>query len=316
MPGADAVGVTDNMPLDLMSSRVDFNIDGHEPPQNRDAYRAERAIVDRSFFDAAGIPILRGRRFRDTDGPEAPRVAIISEAMARRFWPDGDAVGRMVHRAGPEEGVLRVVGVAADVKVDSLSESPGLMVYLPYTQQGRGGGFFVARTSLDPEQMGLAMVSAGREIDPELPVFLTMTMARHLAIPRLPAQLGAFVVSTFAVLALLLAAIGLYGVVSYTVASRTREVGIRMALGATAPAITRLLTGNGVRLVLIGSGIGLTLSLLLTRLLSSLLFGVQPFDPITFIAAPLVLGATALVATYLPARRASRVNPVVALRAD
>ena len=245
-----------------------------------------------------------------------PHVAIISEAMARRFWPDGDAVGRIVRQADGDEADLRVVGVAGNIKVRSLSEPPALVVYLPYSQVDARLLTFVARTAANPAQTALAMVTAGRAIDPELSVFLTTTMARHLAIPRLPAQLGAFVVSTFAVLALGLAVIGLYGVVSYTVASRTREVGIRMALGADAPAITRLLAGNGVRLVLVGSGIGLVLSLLVTRLLSSLLFGIETFDPITFVGAGLVLGVTALLAAYLPARRASRVDPVAALRAD
>ena len=134
--------------------------------------------------------------------------------------------------------------------------------------------------------------------------------------PRLPALLSAFLLSTFAVLALGLAVIGLYGVVSYAVNTRTREVGIRMALGASAPAITRLLTGNGLRLVLVGSGIGLILSLLVTRLLSRLLVGIDPVDPITFVAAPLVLVATAVLGAYVPARRASRTNPVAALRAE
>ena len=295
---------------------IDINVDGHEPPQDQEAFRADRAEVDSGFFDAAGIPIVRGRPFADTDRPDGPKLAIVSEAMARRFWPDGDAVGRMLSRPGPDAADLRVVGVAADVKVHALSEPPALLLYLPYAQTETRSLTFVARTSLDPEQMALAMFTAGRALDPELRVYETTTMARHLAIPRLPAQLGAVVLALFAIVALALAVIGLYGVVSYTVAARTREVGIRMALGANAPAITRLLTGDGLRLVLVGTGIGLTLAFLVSSLLSDLLVGTRTTDPIAFVGAPLILVATAVLASYLPARRASRANPVTALRTD
>ena len=190
------------------------------------------------------------------------------------------------------------------------------MVYLPYTQAENYFFTFVARTSIDPEQTALAMVTVGQEIDPELRVSSTTTMARHLALPRRPAQLGAVVLAMFAVVALALAVIGLYGVVSYTVAARTREVAIRMALGANAPTITRLLAGNGLRLVLVGTGVGLTLSLLVSGLLSDLLVGTRTTDPIAFVGAPLILLATAVLASYLPARRASRADPVTALRAE
>ena len=160
------------------------------------------------------------------------------------------------------------------------------------------------------------MVTAGREIDPELWVSSTTTIARHLAAPRRPAQLGAVASSMFASAALALAVIGLYGVVSYAVAARTREVAIRMALGANASAITRLLTGDSLRLVLVGTGIGLTLAFLVSSLLSDLLVGTRTTDPIAFVGAPLILVATAVLASYLPARRASRANPVTALRTD
>ena len=310
------VGLITNMPLDIMSNGLDFTVDGHIPPRDQDAYRAERASVDPAFFEAASIPIVRGRAFRDTDGPDAVPVAIVSEAMAQRFWPDGDAVGRVIRRSDPEAADLRVVGVAANIKIDSLGESPAWHVYLPYTQTENFLVHFVARTSGDADEAALALATAGRALDPEMLVWGTSTMARHLTVPRLPAQLGAFVLSVFAVLALVLAIIGLYGVVSYAVASRTREVGIRMALGASAPAITRLLAADGIRLVLVGSVIGLSLSFLVSRLLTDLLVGTPATDLAAFLGAPLVLGATAVLASYLPARRASRVSPVTALRAD
>ena len=189
-------------------------------------------------------------------------------------------------------------------------------MYLPYTQSEFFLVNFVARTSVDADQAALAMAAAGRALDPEIMVWGTTTMARHLAVPRLPAQLGAFVLSVFAALALGLAVIGLYGVVSYAVTSRTREVGIRMALGASAPAITRLLAGDGIHLVLVGSVIGLSLSFLVSRLLTDLLVSTPTTDLVAFVSAPLILCATAVLASYLPARRASHLDPVAALRAD
>ena len=316
LPGVDAVGLTDRLPLGWNGGSIDVNVAGHAPPPDEDAFRVERAIVDPVFFEAAGIPMVRGRSFTDADGPDGPRVAIISEAMVRRFWPDGDAIGHVLRRGNPNDDPLRIIGVVGDIKVDSIGEAPVLMVYLPYAQVNDRNVTFVARTSAGAEQTALALLSAGREIDAELMVIETQTMAQHLLSSRLAAQLSAFLLAVFAALALLLSVIGLYGVVSYGVASRTREVGIRMALGASAGAITRLLAGSGVRLVLVGCALGLTLSLVVSRLLSGLMFGIDTLDPLTFVGAPLVLLTTAVVASYLPARRASRLDPVTALRAE
>jgi predicted permease len=317
LPGMHTVGLATNLPLDIQSNSLDFNVDGHPPPREQGDFRAERASVDPAFFEVATIPMVAGRIFRDTDGPDAPSVAIISEAMARRFWPAGNALGRLIRRPATDAAELLVVGIAADVKVDSLSEAPAWQVYLPYTQTENFMVYFVARTFGDADQAALAMVTAGRALDPEMMgAWGTTTMTRHLAVTRLPAQLGAFVLSMFAVFALGLAVIGLYGVVSYAVAARTREIGIRMVLGASGPTITRQLAGDGIRLVLVGSVIGLALSLLVSRLLGDLLVGTRPTDLIAFVGAPLVLGATALLAFYMPTRRASRADPVAALRAD
>ena len=317
LPGVDGVGRIDDLPLVLTTlSLIRFTVDGHEPPPDLESFQADLRTVDGGLFEAAGVQIVRGRSFSDAEQPDRQRMAIISESMARRFWPDGDAVGRIVHRADGDEADLLVVGVAADIKVFSLSESPRPIVYLSYEQVPTRAVTFVASTSADPEQTALAMMTAGRDVDPDLQVSEAGTMTQHLSTAQLPQQLTAFLVSVFGVLALILSAIGLYGVVSYAVATRAREVGIRMALGANARAITRLLTGNGLRLVLVGSAIGLSLSLLVTRLLGPLLVGIDPIDPITFVAAPLVLVATAVLAAYLPARRASHANPVAALRAE
>ena len=174
---------------------------------------------------------------------------------------------------------------------------------------------FVVRAA-DPERISLALIAAAREIDPDLQVFQSMTMAQHLAMSRLPSQMGAFMLSAFAAMAMALAAVGVYGMVRYTVAMRTREVGIRMALGADAAGVARLLATNGLRLVLLGGAIGVAASLLAARFLATLLFGVGTFDPVALTGAPLVLGGAAWLAAYLPARRASRADPLAALRTD
>ena len=317
LPGVEAVGAISNLHLNpLSTSSSDFNVDGFEPPTDHGAFIADRAEVDPGFFAAAGIEIVRGRNFNDADRPDSQPVAIISEAMALRFWTGGDAVGRLVRRREDDDRPWLVVGVASDAKVRTLGEAPRNMVYLPYSQRFEPLLTVVARTSIDPERTALALLTAGRALDPDLWVFETKTMDRHLALMRLPQQLSAFVLSAFGVLALALAAVGLYGVVSYSVAQRTREIGIRMALGADGRRVVRLLVSGGLKLVVAGGALGLTLAVVATRLLGGLLFEIDPLDPLTFLGVPLVLGAAALLAAYLPARRASRINPVAALRTD
>ena len=317
LPGVEAVGGISNLHLNpLSTSSSDFNVAGFEPPGDHGAFIADRAHVDPEFFEAAGIEILRGRNFTDADRPDTQPVVIISEAMARRFWADGDAVGRLVLRRDDEDPPWRVVGIASDAKVRTLGEAPRNMVYVPYSQRLSRSLTVVARTSTDPLQTALAMLAAGREVDPDLWVFETKTMDRHLALMRLPQQLSAFVLSAFGVLALALAAVGLYGVVSHGVAQRTHEIGLRMALGADGPRVVRLLVAGGLRLVIVGGVLGLGLALVATRLLGGLLFEVGTLDPLTFVGVPLVLAAAALLAAWLPARRASRVHPVIALRTD
>ena len=317
LPGIDALGMTDHLHLDTLNTQpLNFNVDGHEPPADLGSFIADRADVDAGYFDAMGIRIGRGRNYTEADLPESQRVAIISEAMAQRFWPGDDAVGRLVRTRDEDDSDLLVVGVASDAKVRTIGEAPRNMLYRPYSQEFARFLTVIAKTSADPERLALALMTAGREVDPDLWVWETKTMERHLAIVRLPAQLSAFVLSVFGVLALALSTIGLYGVVSYAVAQRTREVGIRMALGADAGSVVRLVTFGGLRLVAVGGAVGLVAALVVTRLLSGLLFGIDTFDPITFVAVPAVLATSAGLAAYLSARRARRIDPIRALRAE
>ena len=317
LPSVEVVGLIDNLHLNALSTNTTgVNADGVEPPPGRRAHSVDRATVDVGFFETVGITIAEGRNFTEDDRPDTPRVAIINETLARQFWPNGDAVGQMLTDPDPDDPSHLGVGVAADTKVRTLGEAPRAMVYHAYSQRYTAFLTVIARTSGGAEQTALAMLAVGRDLDPDFFVWETTTMERHIGIQTLPARLSAFLLSAFAVLALLLSAIGLYGVVSYTVARRTREVGIRLALGADHRAVVRMLTGSGVRLVATGAGVGLVLSLLLSRLLSQLLFGVDAFDPLTFLAVPVVMTATGCLAAYVPARRASRVNPVSALRTE
>jgi predicted lysophospholipase L1 biosynthesis ABC-type transport system permease subunit len=237
--------------------------------------------------------------------------------MARRYWPDGDALGRTLRRPDAAEPDLVIVGVASDINMRSLGEAPLDVVYELYSQRETlPTAHFVVRAATDPAQMALALVGAGQQVDPDLRVMQSMTMTQHLAMSRLPSQIGAVLLAAFAAMGMALAAIGVYGTVRYTVARRTREVGIRMALGADAAGVVRLLATHGVRLVLVGGVIGVAASVLAGRFLATLLFGIGTFDPVALIGAPLVLGLTAWLAAYLPARRASRVDPLTALRTD
>jgi len=317
LPGVDSVGVISNLHLNTLSTQnVSFNVDGVEPPPGREQHSGDRATVDPGFFEAAGIGILQGRNFGEQDLPESPEVAIVSQALAERYFPGGDAVGGILRREEEDGGDWLIVGIASDTKVRSLGEAPRDFVYRPYSQAYTAFLTAVATTRVDPQRTALDLMTAARELDPQLMVFETKTMDRHLGIVLLPARLGAIVLSAFATLALVLASIGLYGIVSYQVSQRTREVGIRMSLGADAKGVIRMLMGSGLALVGVGTILGLGISLLLAPILSSVLFGVDSSDIATFAGMPLVLGLVAAAAAYLPARRASRVDPVRALRTE
>jgi predicted permease len=317
LPGVAAVGLIQPMPLDLSTNETAFTVDGHVPLPGQDAFRADYAFVDGGFFDAAGIPVLEGRTFTDADKAGSPAVAVVSRAMARRFWPDGRAVGRILRRPDPAEADLLIVGVAGDIKVRSLGESPPDMVYAPYTQSpGLPMLTFLARTTGDPAALARMMTVVGRGADASLRIVQAQTMTQRLAQSRLPAQMGAYLMLVFAILSMTLAAIGLYGMVRYTVTARTHEMGIRIALGADARSVVHLLAKGGMRLVLLGVAIGVVASLMVARVLTTLLFGVGALDPVAFTLAPVMLCTIAWLASYLPARRAGRVNLLAALRSD
>lgn len=314
LPGVTAVGTTFDLHLSSFNnSSMGVVVDGVDPPPGQDYHLVEWAAVDAGFFDAVGVSILQGRGFDETDVPESAPVAVISAAMAERFWPGEDPLGLTFRR---NETDYTIVGIARDAKVRSLGEVPRPFVYRPYEQSFSSSMTVIASTQGDAERAALDMLALARQLDPEILIFEQKTMERHLAVMMLGARLAAIVVSGFGLIALLLASLGLYGVVSYAVSTRSREVGIRMSLGADPGSVVRLLMRGGLRLVVVGASIGLVLAFLAARLLSSLLYGIEATDPVAFLAVPVLLGTVALLAAYLPARRASSISPVSALKSD
>jgi predicted permease len=315
IPGMQAVGLIGNLHLNSVSfSSRDYNVDGFDPPPGRQGHLVDKTEVDPGFFAAAGIQIVSGRNFDETDVAEGQSVVIINEEMADRFWPGGDPVGRILREQDGEE--LLIVGIAEAVKVRSLGEPPRPFVYYPFSQNYTSEVTVLARIAGDAERTAGDLLTLLREMDPEALVIENKTMEDHLAVMLIPARISAFLSTLFGTLALILATIGLYGVVSYTVARRNREMGIRMSLGAPPRSVVALMIGGGMRLVAVGGVIGLGLAFLATRALQGFLFGVGTLDPVAFVAVPAMLGAVALVAAYIPARRASRVDPVRALKSE
>lgn len=314
LPGARAVGVTDNILLNALSQQSKrINVAGFTPPKGQLGFDIDYASADSGFFDAAGVTILRGRNFTSADRPGAPRVAIINEVLAQRFWPNQDAIGQTFRS---DTMTFRVIGIARNTKVRSLGEAPKGFIFDAYKQQFSNNPMLIVRTDGNAEQMGVRVLGVLRETSPDLYVLLMKTLSNHIAAMMLPARLGAIAFSLFAGLALGLALLGVYGIVSYAVARRTREMGIRLAVGASPAGVVRLLMREGMTLVVIGAVIGLALGLAATRLLESLLFGVRTGDPVTFLGAPLLLLAVGAVASLLPARRASRIDPARVLKTE
>jgi len=312
IPGVRATGIIDNVLLNALGNQsLHINVPGIMPPKGELGYEIDYAYADSGFFEAAGIPIVRGRGISANDGPGHPHVAVINEVMAQRFWPNTDPIGQTFHG---DSITYQIVGVSRATKVRSLGEEPRPFIFGAFSQSSVASLTILARTNGNADRTVVQLLGALREAAPDLLLIQAKTMTRHLAAMVLPARLGAIAFMLFAGLALALAVLGVYGVVSYAVTRRTREVGIRIAIGAAPSAVVKLLMREGVTLVVTGAAIGLVLGLVVTRLLQTLLFGVRAGDPLTFIGAPLVLLAVGVVASFVPARRATRIDPARVLR--
>jgi predicted permease len=265
-----------------------------------------------------GIPLLHGRFFAEDDTLDKPRVVIVDERMAAELWPNADPIGKRIRLGdGKAETPWRtVVGVVGRVKQYGLDSDGRIALYVPHTQSGSRALYIAVKSRLDPTSLAASIRNEVRELDPNLPLYHVRSMASWVEQSLARQRFAMSLLAAFAALALALAAIGTYGVMAYLVAQGTREIGIRIALGASPRSVTALVLGQGLKVGVAGVTLGLLLALALTRVMSSLLFGVAGADPPTFVSGTLVLTASAMLASYLPARRAARIDPIVSLRTE
>jgi len=312
VPGVGSVSMVAAPPFSGFTASRYFQIEGRPPRPAGEGFNAGYNSASPNYFQTLGIPLRRGRDFTRQDVMGTPEVVIINEAMARRFWPDEDAIGGRL-RIG-EDAWRTVVGVVGDVRHTGLDEEPKPEMFYPYLQSPLSFMTLMVRSATDEKSLRASIQREIRAVDPDLPVYGIKSMEQLISESVSPRRLNMILLTTFAIVALVLAALGIYGVMAYSVSQRTHEIGIRMALGAQRGDVLKMIVGQGLILTLTGIGIGLAASFGLTRLMASLLYGVTATDPLTFIVVALVLGTVALMASFIPARRATRVDPMEALR--
>jgi predicted permease len=311
LPGVDAFAFGRIVPLGIGgSSQMGTSIDGYTPGPD-EQMSLNYNIVGPRYFETMKIAIARGREFTAADTRESQRVLIVNETMANMYWRGRDPIGARVRTGGED---YRVVGIAKDIKYQQIAERPRPFMYLPLDQYYTSSVVMHVRTRGEPGAMLAAVRDAVRSVDPNLPLFDARTLNEHLKAAVFAQTMGANLLGAMGMLALLLAAVGLYGVIAYAVSQRTQEMGIRLALGAAPRDLLRMIVRQGLTLTAVGLGIGLALAFAVTGVMTSLLPGITPRDPLTFIAVPAVLLAVAAGAALIPARRAGSTDPVVALR--
>jgi len=329
LPGARAVGITFGRPLDNSGLiRTTFEVKGWTPSTPQDRHVTQVHTTSPGYFAAMGISLVRGRLFTEAENRhDVPGAVVVSEEFVKRYFPNEDPIGRVVTYGighdtsetgndGPVTVAGAIVGVVKDVKAQDLSQPNYPTSYVAFNQFPIGFFSVMIRTEADPRAMQAAIKKVVRDVDADLPIFGLKTMEQAVSDSVAQPRFYMVLLAAFAGIALLLAAIGIYGVISYSVSQRTRELGIRVALGATRQKIVALVVGQGLWIAAVGVGIGIAASLALTKAMASLLFGIDKLDPLTFAAAPLVLMVAAALGCYLPARRAASADPVVAMRND
>jgi predicted permease len=317
LPGVETAAVASSAPLLGYSSMSPMRIEGREQPAGGGDPFVGIHSVSPEYFQALRIPLIKGRALTGEDRAGSKRVALINETAARKIWPGEDPIGKRIRPAigwQPADDWAEVVGVVGDVKYGAVEEADHPDVYLSCFQPTDMTDTLIVRSTLDRAALTAAVRRESLALDRNIPVYNVRTMDERISEVTSRTRFIAFLLAIFAGLALILSAIGIYGVISYAVAARTREIGIRMALGARASDVLRLIIRQGMTLTLIGVGIGAAASLALTRYLATMLFGVNPTDPLTFAAIAVLLTLVALLACWIPARRATRVDPMVALR--
>ncbi|HEX6464811.1 MAG TPA: FtsX-like permease family protein, partial [Vicinamibacterales bacterium] len=321
LPGVRAAGATRLLPLTGTIGNWSITQEGHvkRPGENPNG---DWQVVTPGYFESMGIPLLRGRTFLDSDNENSPIVAVISETMAARYWPGEDAIGKRFRIGAPSPPWITVVGLVGHVRHSSLIERPRSEMYVPHAQWAAAGAStrlamtFVIRTAGDPLAVLPLVRGAVRSLDPLLPVSEPRTLQQVAGHSLSQARFATTLLALFAGLALTLAALGIYGLIALLIVRRRREIGIRMALGARSREILLMVVGRGMMLVAVGVIVGLAGAGLLTRVLSSLLYGVRPFDPATYVAVPAILATVAVLACAIPARRAAHFDPITALRQE
>ncbi len=319
LPGVRSASLADHLPLGQFMRMEPASVDSQSPSNPKDfGFPVEVALVAPHYFDAMGIPLQRGRDFAVSDNASAPKVVIINQTMASRYWPHQDAVGNFVTMMAPGGGRYRaqIVGIAKDGKYQTLGEPAKPFIYRCLLQDYQPRFQLIVRTAGDELPLRAAIQRQLSQLDSRLVLTGTETLAQHMQLPLFPAQAAGWVLGALGALALLLTVSGLYGVISYSASLRTHEIGVRMALGAGRGEVLRMVILQGLKLTSVGVAIGALGALGVTRVLGSLLYGISPTDPISFGSVVLLLLATALVASYVPARRTTQVDPLVALRCE
>jgi predicted permease len=320
LPGVSGVGGVSALPLSQMMAWGPITVEGRAAPSGEKFINVDQRVIGGDYLAAMEIPLLGGRLFNEHDTLASRRVVLVDDHMARQLWPNEEPVGRRIRRGGFDLSAsspwMTVVGVVGRVKQDALDSESRMAIYLPHTQAPARAMTVVLRTGSDPGGLTAAVTRQIRELDPDLPSYNVTTMEQRVDESLARRRFSMLMLTLFAVLALGLAAIGIYGVMAFLVSQGTREIGIRMALGATPGGILVLIVRQGMVIATIGLALGLSGAFILTRFMASLLFGVRPGDPLTFGAIALTLGMVAFLASYIPARRASGIDPMVALRSE
>jgi len=315
IPGVEAVALTRLMPLgDSSNSNGPVLKEGETLARGSAGRDITTNVISPDYFKAMQIPIMEGRDFDDRDREKTQRVVIVNQRMAQVLWPNESAVGKRIFIGADSHDPLEVVGVVKTGKYRTLAEDPRMFFYYPLSQRRPGIMTMVMRTNGDPRNFVGALRHEVQQLDRAVPMSAVKTMAQHMTWPLWGPSMAATLALAFGVIALLLSSVGLYSVMAYVVSQRTKEVGIRMALGASRQDVLKMITSQGMRLAIVGAGLGLVLALVLAKVMSSLLIGVSGYDITTFVIVSVVLSVVAFVASYLPARRATKVNPLIALR--
>jgi len=317
IPSVQAVAIVNQLPMSEVLANSSFEVEGRQLETGTNI--ANTQVISPDYFSVMRIPFIRGRALDEHDLNPAPSTVVVNRTLARKIWPEEDAIGKRL-RLKPDAPWLTVVGIVSDIKNEGPGKPTKPELYLLYTEQSFGlwadlrSMTLVVRTSSEPQQIVNAIRGELNSLDPDLPIYKVQTLGGIVSASTSQTRLPAVLLSVFAGIALLLAAVGVYGVLAYTVAQSTHEIGVRMALGAPRERILKSFLGYGIKWAAVGGSAGLVAAFILVRFMRSMLFEVGPYDPTIFLSVAGVLGIVVLMSCYFPASRASRVDPMVALR--